>query len=65
VHDVKGNANVRLRKTGSDGMPGNFGARGFYFLDKPEKKRSPVFQVIPSDSLASPIPIPFDLVNLP
>jgi len=46
VQDVKGDANVRLRKTGSDEMPGKSGPTNSNFLDKPEKKKSPVLGVI-------------------
>jgi hypothetical protein len=44
VHDVKGDANVRLRKTGSDEMPGNFGPRGSYSLNEPEKRDHSYFR---------------------
>jgi hypothetical protein len=38
VHDVKGDANVRLGKTGSDGMPGKLAPSSSYFFDTPERK---------------------------
>jgi hypothetical protein len=35
---VKGDANVRLGKTGSDGMPGKLAPSSSYFFDTPERK---------------------------
>ena len=57
VHDAKGNTYASLRKTGTDEMLRQSGPSSSYFFDNPEKKRSPLFKVIPIDSLASPIPI--------
>jgi hypothetical protein len=65
MYGAKPNPYASPRKTGGNGILGHSGPSSSYFLDTPEKKRSPVFEVIPSDSLASPkVPLIYPLCQL-